>query len=253
MCNSPSLVPRKKSHHTKENRTGATTCSHHQETACCPAESLSQTGSQAFPRWKRRLPPTTTSQGRGAREDSLSRSCQDCLSLPQKPGTDRDLTHTPRLCSAMLKVKADGCPFPYSHNSSGYQSPYRDPIRAAKGLSICSPHAGCVLPRRRVHSILPLSSCSQGSNIKTWINRCLGWRPMHSPRLTIPTGCSLLPPHPASGRLSISIHGAQHLTPSPSAPLVMLHPLTQGTRTPATGLLLPTINAQASSRLQTPD
>lgn len=80
-----------------------------------------------------------------------------------------------------------------------------------------------------------------------------GWRPTHSPRLTIYTGHSLLPPTPASGDVSISTHGAKHLTPNPSAALVMLQKVTQGTRTPATGLWIPTINIQASSRLHTPD
>lgn len=41
--------------------------------------------------------------------------------------------------------------------------------------------------------------------------------------------------------------------PKPSAPLVMLQTVTQGARTPATGLWLPIINTQASSRLHTPD
>lgn len=116
------------------------------------------------------FPQTTTSQGREACRDSLSRSCQDCLSLLWKPGTDRDLTRVLQLHSAMLEVQANGCPLHYFHNPSGYRSPYRDHIRTARRLFICNPQAGCVLPRRRVHHILPLSFCSQGSNIKTWAN-----------------------------------------------------------------------------------
>lgn len=84
-----------------QNSSGATTCSHHQETAGCPAESPSKKGSQAFPIWKPRLPANTMSQGREAHEDSLG---QDCLSLPQKQGMDRNLTHISQLCPATLEM-----------------------------------------------------------------------------------------------------------------------------------------------------
>jgi len=130
---------------------------------------------------------------------------------------------------------------------------YRDHTRTAKRLSTRSPRAGRVLTRRRLHPVLPLNSCSQRSIIKTWTDRCLGWRPTQSPQLTIHTGHRLMPPHPPSGSWSINTHVAKHLTPSPSVPLVMLQSVTQGTKTPVMGLCLSTAKTQASSRLHTPD
>lgn len=123
---------------------------------------------EAFPIWKPRLPGTTTSQGREAHKDSLSRSCQHCLSLPQKPGMDQGPTHISQLCPATPEVRVSGCLLPYSHNSPGYHSPYRDPTRAAEGPSVCSPHAGSGLPRRRVHPTFPCVPCSQERSTQTW-------------------------------------------------------------------------------------
>lgn len=205
-----------------QNSSGATTCSHHQETAGCPAESPSKKGSQTFPIWKPRLPATTMSQGREAHEDSLGRSCQDCLSLPRKRGMDRDLTHISQLCPATPEMRVSGCPVPYSHNSPGYHSPYRDPTRAAKGLSVCSPHAGSGLPRRRVHPTFPCAPCSQERSTQTWTDGCLEWRPVHSPWVIFHAGHSLLLPILLQ-EVCPSAY-TEHNASNPSVPLIIHRP-----------------------------
>lgn len=188
-----------------QNSSGATTCTHHRETAGCSAENPSKKGSQAFPRWKPRLPqPQHPKAGRHMRTASAALSGNQAWT---------ETLHISQIHTPEVRVVAVLCLIPTTHlgitvHTGTLQGLLRGFLFAAHVLDLGFPGGKCpppslVLPAadRGVHrpGLMP------GMEISA--------QPMgNHPHRTQPASS-----HPPSESLSIS-------SSNPSVPLIIHRP-----------------------------